>query len=316
MQAAALARVRERRKQHAEQREAQELATELEYLAQHPETHTEVRARAKEQRSVAADRLRMRRHQRDAGEEDGFPHARRLDSDQAGCARNGARARGARSRQTDIYEPEHFGDAEPTEEDWLEPFAGDHLPDPGWLAGSSEAFTSVGFVIRGDPSDLACDGRRDHRLRTPGAAEAAHHANSGARGVRGLRGRDNAVAPRRQGVPVPHQSSPHHSPRGPTSVAEFTALRDEEAHGRMLPQAPEVLQIRSPERADAKSHRPRFDAPPFEPPDPDLMASPGESNPRAEQPAAASSPARSGGKGRARRKPWQRAPVPLDRPLE
>ena len=66
LQAAALARARERRKQHAEQREAQELATELEYLAQHPETHTEVRARAKEQRSVAADRLRMRRHQRDA----------------------------------------------------------------------------------------------------------------------------------------------------------------------------------------------------------------------------------------------------------
>lgn len=324
LQAAALARVRSRRRQLAEQREQHELQSELDYLAANPIPRSEADRRARDERSAAAERLRERRRRDDSG---GSPaDVLVIEQGDSACSIN-----------------EHCSD-----DGWLEPSAGDELPElpgfGGWGHAGQE-YTHVGFVIRGEPPHLppSQPGRAPRRAdgRTCG------RTNGNSAGADDT-GRDRVSTHRCGGVVAGRhavvggdgsrgrQTARHMADDHSTGLAERALERN--AVDRAPPPCAEpaqVLEIRSPARS-SRPPRHRFgDAPPVEPAGLDELADtappplPGPLQPRKQSslqqvvPAPASlgagaqvdgcvtdNPAKA-----PRRKPWQRPPVPLDRPL-
>ena len=276
LQAAARARVRERRRQAAQQRGQEEIESELAYLSQAPKK-AEAHMRAKEQRTAAAQRLRERRTQDDAGmPEDGF-------SNEGGDEVEGYGYGG----DEQVFDPDD-------DDDWLG-------------APQAEAFTNVGFVIRGEEPTVP---PKKSTKTVPRVSEATPAPPQGR-----LRAQASQHAARER---RPSEDAQNFAPRARQLTPGVMSVSSEPA---------QVLEIRSPERrpvlppTDVYEYSarpvlaPRMDPPPIAPSDLEEAAGPGNEE-HSIGALSSISPNSGQAKSRGRRKPWQRAPVPLDRPID
>ena len=319
LQAAAIARVRERRKQAAEQREQHEVQEELNFLAHHPEKLT-AQARAREQRSAAVERLRMRKCREETGEEkepavdDAAAGGKRTDGATGPYGRRGPETtRPKVSARANMQGDDGFDHQQLDDDD---------IPGSGWMLGG-QGVANVGFVIRGDPSPPVQSGPDAAHLRHAsqrmplGSHDKAQSTLEVGRCGLARRACTNAVAcdgAEMQPAKHPVMTNPHGHVGMSGHASKSGPHQDAEP--------PQVLEIRSP----ARSSRQRFDPPPVEPSDVSGSFSellPGrKSSPKGRMPAAVAGPpageprtANTTKAGVGRRKPWQKAPVPLDRPL-
>lgn len=338
LQAAALARVRERRRQEAVQRGQEQVESELEFLARAPKL-SEGQARAKEHRAAAADRLRLRRERELSGSaEDGF-----------------LRGQPPRQRGRPANAPPHSTESwadEPEQEYYEEDEEDGSDAGDGWFGAAQDgAFSNVGFVIRGEeparppakakvrqprPSGQPRQPQGRPRQQQPAQPAPSVFTQRGGAAVETPPSqepwsRGGALVESTQDFVAGINRVGAAARRGQRPLLMPSPAEHPTSEG--LPPA-QVLEIRSPERRGgpddcngaAPSHQPwqpaararlRFDPPPVAPPevDEELQALP--PNVAAEQTrdsAAVGSPKAQAKP--ARRKPWQRAPVPLDRPLD
>ena len=348
LQAAALARVRGRRKQVEAERERGEIQAELDYLASQPE-HEDVRmGQAREQRSAAAERLRERRQREDGGVgvaagSGGAGGGAGAGRRRGGCGRAEAVAQqpaASSRRQGAGYRVQADAEAGGSDEEWggeEEPWmAGDDLPEAPWMA-PFENFTNVGFVIRGEPPETkpVGGGRR-------GGGGAAVHSGAARGGAAVGRGEGRGAAALPTGCDMAHPgggargggggggggargSLGGHAGRDSRVPAREVTVQQQAGwsggQAAEIAEPPQVLEIRSPEkvrspRQEVIRARPRADPPPVAPVE--LEAEYNNVATDRAAPAGSSAPlkpATGGGAAPRRLKPWQRAPVPLDRPL-
>ena len=350
LQAAALARVRERRRQTSEAQAHAEVAGELEMLADAPK-RSEGLARAREQRRAAAERLRSRRVCDEAGDgawwgqeegdlrlstpsaegghdsygasggamggacdgawDGGLPWCNALNGE--AIAHVGFVIRGGDEAPAPAPAPRRLAAAAPP------PVAQPRRPN---VATTAAAESGGGGAL---------EGRNGGRVGSTAAGPQGHQHARGGRGLSvandGAHGRG---AVRTGGCALLAESSLGWVGRVPSVQ---NAARRASGWRAVQPRAgapvpanihsceaepAQVLEIRSPTRAAAQAPSAARlpptsvapDPPPVEPPELEL-----ELEPALPQAAMEAAPLSAPNGKRERRRPWQRPPVPLDRPL-